>query len=308
MTLLYKADPVRGGEWQAIFAKAAPDVPFRIWPDVGAADEVRYLAAWQAPPELVASLPNLEVLFSLGAGVDQFDLAALPPQVSLVRLVEPGIIAGMVEYAVSATLALHRQIPAYLADQRAGRWAPRRLVMAQDRRVGVMGLGELGRAVLAALAPFGFPLSGWSRSEHQVEGVECFSGTETLPAFLQQCDILICLLPLTAATRGILCRQTFENLPRGAGLVNVGRGGHLVEADLVEALDNGWLSAAVLDVLNEEPPPADHPFFSRTDVILTPHIAAMTHPRTAALVLLENLRRHQRDEPMRGLVPRDVGY
>jgi len=293
MTFLYKADGARGLEWRALFAELAPDIEFRLWPDVGRPEEIRYLAAWQAPPELLAGLPGLEVLFSTGAGVDQFDLSRLPSQVRLVRLIDPGIIAGMVEYVVFAALALHRDMPAYLAAQREGCWDALPLVPAARRRIGVMGLGELGQAALAALKPFGFQLAGWNRSDRTIEGVRGFTGAAELPGFLAECDILICLLPLTEDTRGILRRETLAQLPRGAALVNAGRGGHLVEADLLAALDSGGLSAAVLDVAGQEPPPAGHPFFSHPKILLTPHIAAATHPQTAARVVLANIRRHQ---------------
>jgi glyoxylate/hydroxypyruvate reductase A len=308
MTLLYKADRDRGLEWRALFAELAPDIAFRLWPEVGAPEDVRYLAAWQTPPDLLASLPNLEVLFSTGAGVDQFDLARLPPQVKLVRLIDPGIIAGMVEYVVWAALTLHRDMAAYLLAQDEGRWAPLPLVPAARRRIGVMGLGELGRAALAALRPFGFQLAGWNRSPRPMEGVRGFAGRAELPAFLGESEILICLLPLTAETRGILCRETLGRLPPGAGLVNAGRGGQLVEADLLAALDSGQISAAVLDVTAEEPPPAGHPFFSHPRILLTPHIAAMTHAESGVQAVLANIRRHQSGAPMQGLVPRERGY
>jgi glyoxylate/hydroxypyruvate reductase A len=307
-SFVYKGDPVRGEAWRARFAKDAPDIPFRLWPEAVDPAEVRWLAAWQAPPELIESFPNLEALFSLGAGVDQFDFAQLPERVSLVRLVDPGIIAGIVEYAVFAVLALHRDIPRYLQDQREGTWSPRKLVPATERRVGVLGLGELGRAVLQALRPFGFPLCGWSRSMKALDGVECFAGDDGLKAVLSQSDILVCLLPLTSDTQGILGREALARLPAGAGLVNLGRGGHLVQHDLLQALDEGRISAAVLDVTSPEPPPPGHPFYSDPRIMLTPHIAAMTHPESAARVVIANLRRAQAGEAMVGLVPRDRGY
>ena len=308
MSLLYKADPVRGRQWGELFAARAPKLAFHIWPEAGAAEDVRYLAAWQAPAEFLAQFPNLEVLFSTGAGVDQFDLASLPPQVRLVRLIDPGLIEGMVEYVVMATLALHRDLPHYLAAQRSHRWEPLKAKRPGQRRVGVMGLGELGRAALQALAPFGFPLSGWSRSARSIEGVDCYAGEAELATFLGRCDILICLLPLTAQTRGVLCAATLAQLPQGAGLINAGRGGHLVEADLLAALASGQVSGAVLDVLGQEPPPTDHPFYDYQQILLTPHVAAMTHPETAAEVVLANIRRHEAGEEMVGLVPRDRGY
>lgn len=308
MSFLYKGDPVRGRVWQQIFQAEAPHLGFRLWPDVADPRAVRFLAAWQAPWDTVAELPNLEVLFSLGAGVDQLDLTLLPEGLQLVRLIDPGIVAGMAEYVAWAVLALHRDAPAYLDDQRREVWSPRPSKLAAARTVGIMGLGELGRAALEALRPFGFRLRGWSRSPKAIEGVQCHAGAEGLDAFLDGCEILACLLPLTSETRGILCRDLFARLPQGAGLVNAARGGHLIEPDLVAALDSGRLSAAVLDVANPEPPPPGHPFYSDPRILMTPHVAAMTHPETAARVVIANLVRHAAGEPMEGVVAPERGY
>lgn len=308
MTLLYKADPVRGEEWRALFATWAPDVPLRVWPDIGDPRAVRYLAAWEPSYALIDTLPNLRVVFSLGAGVDQFDLARLPAGVALVRLIESGLTAGMAEYVAWAALTLHRNILDYAQDQRDGRWKPIRPILASRRGVGVMGLGELGQAALAQLKGLGFRLRGWSRSPRMLEGVTCFAGDEQLADFLKGSDILVCLLPLTAQTRGILDRAVFGALPKGAGLINVGRGGHLHEEDLLAALASGQLSGAVLDVFSDEPPPASHPFWAHPRIQMTPHIASMTLPETAAPAVLENIRRHQVGRPMHGLVKHDLGY
>ncbi|MDU9028568.1 2-hydroxyacid dehydrogenase [Pseudomonas mediterranea] len=308
MALLYKADPVRGEQWKRLFAEHAPDVEWRAWPDIGDPRDIRYLAAWQAPDEIETVLPNLEVLFALSAGVDQLDLERLPTTLPVVRLLDPGISQGMCEYATFAVLGLHRDMLRYRQQQAERRWQAHRLVPAGQRRVGVLGLGLQARNILAALQPFGFALSGWARSEHQIAGVACFAGAEQLPAFLGQCDILLCVLPLTDQTRGILNRDVFRQLPKGAALVNMGRGGHLVEADLLEALADGQLSAAVLDVLEQEPAAPEHPFWHHPQILLTPHIAAMTQPESAFGVLLENIRRHQRGESMLGQVDRERAY
>jgi glyoxylate/hydroxypyruvate reductase A len=171
-----------------------------------------------------------------------------------------------------------------------------------------MGLGLLGQAVLERLKLFGFPLAGWSRSPRTIKGISCYAGRETLPDFLAQTDILVCLLPLTDETRGILNASLFEALPRGAQLVNVGRGGHLVEAELIEALERSLLSAAVLDVAEHEPLPAGHPFWSHPRILLTPHIASMTTPEAAVEFVLETIGRHRRGETLPGLVDRERGY
>jgi glyoxylate/hydroxypyruvate reductase len=285
-----------------------PDLPFRIWPDTGDVAEIDYLVAWTPSAELIASLPNLKILFSVGAGVDQLNLDAVPPSVDVVRMIDPGIVEGMTEYVTFATLALHRHMIDYVAAQSQGRWQPLRAVPARNRHVGVMGLGSLGRAALDQLAHFGFPLSGWSRSRAGIEGVTCYAGPDELEPFLQRCDILVCLLPLTEETRGILCRSTFDALPKGAGIVNAGRGGHLIERDLLDALDRGQLSGAVIDVLNTEPAAADHPFWSHPRILLTTHSAAQTMAETAGPVLLDNVRRHRAGEPLVGLVERRRGY
>lgn len=308
MTLLYKAERARGEEWRAVLAQRAPELPFRIWPETGDPAAVRYLAVWQPPEDMLAQFPNTELIFSVGAGVDQFDLAGLPPQIPLVRMLEPGIVAGMVEYVTLATLALHRHLPHYIACQRAGRWEQVRLVPAAARRVGVLGFGRLGEAVARALLNFGFPVSAWSRSARDVPGIVHHAGAGALPAFLAGADILICLLPLTNETRGILDAKLFAALPRGAGLVNAGRGGHLVQEDLLAALDGGQIGSAFLDVTDPEPLPQDHPLWSHPRVTITPHVASMTGVEAAVEFVLETISRHRQGLPLRGLVDRTRGY
>lgn len=308
MSFVYKADPMRGREWASLFARHAPDIPFHIWPETGPREEVRYLAAWMPPDDISKTFPNLEILISVGAGIDQFDLSALPEHVPVVRMTEPGIAESMAEYVTMAVLSLHRDLPVYINQQRQKVWREIRVTPAARRRVGVLGLGMLGQAVLQQLRPFGFPLAAWSRSGGQVDGVDTFAGPGMLSAFLARTDILVCLLPLTDATRGILSRNLFAQLPHGAALVNVGRGVHLVEQDLLRALKVGQLSAAVLDVCKAEPLPLDHPFWEHPQILLTPHVASMTRPETAVDVVLDNIRRHAAGEALIGLVDRTRGY
>jgi glyoxylate/hydroxypyruvate reductase A len=308
MSVLYKSDIARGQAWVKIFAEQAPDIEFHLWPQTGDLAAVEYLVAWEPPPGLLASLPNLKVLFSSGAGVDHLDLSAVPPHVPVVRMVEPGIVNGMIEYVTMSVLALHRNLIDYFRAQAVGIWQAIEVDPASARSVGVMGLGVLGQAVLERLGPFGYPRYGWNRSPKTIPGVTCYTGRQTLERFLAQCDILVCLLPLTGETRGILNRRLFAALPRGASLINVGRGGHLDQQALLEALDSGHLSAAILDVCEPEPLPPLHPFWTHPRILLTPHIASMTQPQTAALVLLENIRRHKRGEPLRDVIDRSKGY
>ena len=308
MSILYRSDAARGAAWARYFAENAPDLDFRVWPDAGNLEDVEYLIAWQPPREFLAALPRLKVLFSSGAGIDHLDFSVVPPHIPIVRMVEPGIINGMVEYVSLAALALHRDFFDYVEAKAARSWTPLEVPPASARTIGVMGMGVLGCAVLERLATYGFQLRGWNRSPRALDGVESFAGAEQLQPFLAGCNVLVCLLPLTTSTQGILNRDLFGMLPRGASLVNVGRGPHLVDADLLEALDSGRLSRAILDVTDPEPLPADHPLWAHPRVFITPHVASMTQPETAAPILLDNLRRHGRGEPLRGLIDRLRGY
>ena len=308
MSFVYKSDPVRGREWAEVFAREAPHLPFHIWPDIGDPAQVRFLAAWEPPADIHAVFPKLEVLFSSGAGVDQFDFSALPAELPVVRMVEPGIIGGMVEYVSWAVLALHRDLLQYRRQQQHAEWKVLPVRPAAQCRVGVLGLGSLGQAALKQLQSFGFDCAGWSRSRHVIDGVHCFAGADELPVFLARTQVLVCLLPLTPETRGLLNAALFAQLPHGAGLVHVGRGPQLVQADLLAALAQGRIADAVLDVTDPEPLPREHPFWQHPNIWLTPHIASMTQPQTAARAVLDNLRRFEAGEAMVGRVDRTRGY
>ncbi|WP_186088761.1 2-hydroxyacid dehydrogenase [Burkholderia gladioli] len=308
MSFLYKADPVRGAQWARRFATLAPELPFRIWPDIGDPESVRYLAAWQPPEDPLALLPNLEIVFSVGAGIDQFDLSRVPAHIPIVRMIEPGIVEGMVQYVTQAVLSIHRDLFDYAAQQGAQVWREKPVRAAAETRIGVLGLGTLGQAVLDMLRRFGFPCAGWSRTPRALDHIECYAGEASLDTFLARTDILICLLPLTDDTRGLLGQRVFDALPVGASLVQVGRGPQLDAAALLAALDSGPLDSAILDVTDPEPLPAGHPFWTHPRIRLTPHIASATRPDTAVDAVLANLARHRAGQPMIGLVDRARGY
>ncbi|MET0365590.1 MAG: glyoxylate/hydroxypyruvate reductase A [Sphingobium sp.] len=308
MSLLFLGDMARAARMRAVFEGEAPDIAFHDRENPGDPAAIRYLATWMPPADLATRYPGLELLFSTGAGVDQFNMAELPPQVSLVRLVDRHLIGGMVEYACAAVLSIHRDFPAYARAQQQAHWEERPVLPAAQRRVSILGAGELGRAVIAGLAPFGFPLAAWSRSPRTVEGATHYAGDAGLDAMLAVTDILICLLPLTPHTTGILCRNLFDRLPRGAALINIGRGGHLVEQDLLAALEDGQLAQAILDVVKPEPLPPAHAFWRHPRISLTPHIASVTVPESAARAMIGNIRRHRAGAPLDGLVRRDMGY
>lgn len=306
--LVYKSDARRGEVWKRVFAAEMPEVDFRFWSSSVETLDATYLVAWTPPDRLQAAFPRLEVLFSVGAGVDQLNLSAIPGHVQTVRMIEPGLSRSLTEYALFGVLALHRDVPLYLADQREGRWSPRPVVVSTDRVVGIMGLGVLGRAVAEAVRDLGFQVRGWSGSSKTIDGVATFSGEGERAAFLGGCDILVCLLPLSDRTHGILSAEIFAALPAGARLLNIGRGGHLVENDLLAALESGHVSSAVLDVLGKEPPPADHPLLRHPRVMITPHVAGTTFPETAARRVIEAIRRHRAGKPLDNVVERSRGY
>jgi glyoxylate/hydroxypyruvate reductase A len=309
MAILFRSGPAATARWQPLLGALMPGRDIRFWPEVGDKAAIEYALVWQPPPRLLASLPNLKLIFGLGAGIDHLLRdPELPRHVPIVRLVDPYMTDAMSEYVALSVLRLHRQDLDYLAQQRAGMWEEREQKNAAERPVGILGFGTLGQDAGRKLQALGFPVGGWSRSAKAIDGFETFSGPDGLDALLGRSEILVCLLPLTAETAGILNARTFARLPRGAGIVNAGRGGHVVEEDLIPALDAGQLSGAALDVFREEPLPADHPFWRHPRIIVTPHVAAETHPPTAAPIIGEAIRRFEAGLPVPNVVDLTRGY
>lgn len=309
MALLFKSDIERDNDWRAAFARHLPDLKVRLWPDVGDPDDIEYALMWKPERGELARYSNLKVIFSVGAGVDH--LASdpeLPRHIPLVRMVEPGLTAGMVEYVLFGVLYLHRFLFDYAAMARERAWREIPQVAATERRVGIMGFGHLGQAAAEPLVALGFPVAGWSRSPKALPGVQSFHGTDGFGPFLARSDILVLLLPLTAETEDIVDARTLALLPKGAGIVSAGRGRQVVEENLLAALDSGQVGGAVLDVFRQEPLPAEHRFWSHPRVLVTPHIASMTNVETAASTIAANIRRFEAGQPLTDVVDPARGY
>jgi glyoxylate/hydroxypyruvate reductase A len=302
------------GYLAAAFRKAFPGIDLRMGSDVaalGAVEDIDVAVCWFPPHGLLAQLPELELIQSLAAGIDHIAADAdLPRGLPLCRIVDTTMAAGMKAYVSWAVVQRHRGMAAYVASSAAGRWQEQPVVSPRHHRVGIAGLGTLGMACAEALATIGYPVRGWSRSAKTdlPEGVRSFHGDDQLGEFLAGCDTLVCLLPLTPQTQGFLNASLFSKLPRGAHLVNVGRGDHLVEADLLAALESGQLSGATLDAFSVEPLPAGHAFWRDPRILVTPHISTRTDPSVIAQQTLANLAALRRGERPRHLVDLARGY
>lgn len=284
-----------------------PGAEIRIWPETGAGDEIEFAVTWNHPEGELGTYPNLKWIMSFGAGVDHLLRdRSLPPGVPVSRVVDPVLAEDMREYLIGTVVSHKRRLPDYRESQCHGRWEPHRY--SRTSHVGLLGLGRIGLIVARGFTGLGFRVSGWSREKKSLPGVESRIGPEGLADMLGSADYLICLLPLTPATEGILNYALFSRMKGGAFLVNTGRGAHLVEADLLRALDEGLLSGACLDVFQEEPLPAGHPFWTRPEIIITPHISALTSTETVAEQIAVNYTRITEGRPMLHPVDRIRGY
>jgi glyoxylate/hydroxypyruvate reductase A len=260
-------------EWRDTFREQSPDLEIRIWPDNGDARDVEYLAFMHPDFDALPAFPNLKAMFSRSAGVESFINHPKIPKVPLGKVEPPGGDPMMTEYVVMHVLRLHRDMPAYQAAQARREWRRVPIARLENRRIGFLGFGMMARAPALVLKSLGFPVAAWVRSPRLSAEVPIFHGRDQLEPFLNQTDIAVCLLPLTRETEGIFCARTFAMMPRGAMLVNVGRGKHVVDQDLIAALDSGQLSYAALDALWPEPLPAESPLWLHPKVTVMPHVA-----------------------------------
>lgn len=301
----HPADP-----WISYFAEFAPDLRIRVWPDDGDPEEVRFALAWEPPYGTLGQFPNLQAVFSSAAGVNGvLRDTSLPPHVPIFRTIGHDAPSLMAEFVTMACLMLHRGVPGLLRQARQRIWESNfGQKTVGDVSVGVLGLGTLGSAAALRLRSFGFPVAAWSRSGRPLDGVTVLAGKDGLVEIARGSNILVCLLPLTEETVGAVDRRLLSLLPPGAGFVNVGRGEHLDEKALLDALRSGHLSGAVIDVCRDEPPSPDHPFWMEPLVMMTGHNAAVSDRRSRAMRIAENIGLIERGRMPEGLVERARGY
>jgi glyoxylate/hydroxypyruvate reductase len=308
--IAYISKDTDGLHWKNVLEPGLGPLDFRtLKGGLGNTDDIEIALAWKPDPGLLASLKNLKMVVSLGMGVDHL-LAdnRVPPGVAITRIMDDGLVGQMSEYAIYWALRHHRDIDRYGESQRAAAWKVEPFKDTIHRRIGVMGLGTIGQDTASKFTALGFPTAGWSRTAKTLPGIETFYGAGGLAKFLARSDILIAVLPLTRETQGILNAKTFAALPKGAYLINMARGGHVVDDDLLAALESGQLSGAALDVFNTEPLPKDHPYWRHPKVRVTPHVAGSTNPRTAAPGVIENIKRLRAGQPLINTVDPTTGY
>ncbi|MFT5538697.1 MAG: glyoxylate/hydroxypyruvate reductase A [Alphaproteobacteria bacterium] len=311
MAILFLSDADKTNDWAVALAHELPDEEILIGAEAARsrATDIDCAVVWWPEPGLLARLPGLKAIFSLGAGVDHiFADPHLPEGVPIVRLIDPALTEQMTEWVVMNVLRHHRLMTDYALQQSRTAWQRHDIPRAQARRVGLMGLGVLGAAAARGLAPFGFDLAAWVNHPRKWKNGPLFVGAQEFHPFLARTDIVVCLLPLTKATQGILGARAFAGMPMGASIINGARGGHVVSADLIAALDHGQLSAATLDVFNTEPLPADDPLWRHPRITVTPHIAAVTLATTAAHEIAANIRNLRQGQPLNGVVDPARGY
>ena len=299
--------------WLEHFRALANGRAVRLAPDFGDPAAIAYACVWKQPAGLLAKLPKLKAIFSLGAGVDHLLADPSLPDVPIARIVDADLTSRMTGHVALHALLHQRRMKLYEAQQRERVWRDLGEAPAEEVRVGVLGMGALGAAAAEALRRLGFRVSGFSRSPKAIAGIESFAGDAAMNAFLGRTDILVCLLPLTAATRGILRYDLFRRLAHdgvlgGPVLINAGRGGLQIEADILRALDDGTLAGASLDVFEEEPLPTTSPFWIHPKAYVTPHNAASSDPRALARNVMNQIERFERGLPLENLVDRKRGY
>jgi len=306
MHILFSATGTKNQPWIDALREALPQATIDEWrPGAPPAD---HAVVWSPPQQFFDEQPRLKGIFNMGAGVDALLKLQLPPQSLVVRIDDGGMAVQMAEFVCHALIRHFRELDAYEADIRQGKWGFRKPAVRADFPVGIMGLGVLGERVAQAVGHFEFPVLGWSRSPKELPGVRCFAGQAQFDDFLAATRVLVCLLPLTPETEGIMNARSLSRLMPGGYVINVARGAHLVEEDLIPLLDSGHLAGATLDVFRTEPLPAEHPFWRHPKISVTPHTSARTLREETIAQIVGKIHALERGEPVAGVVDRERGY
>lgn len=286
-----------------------PNLDIEIWPDETDKERVQFIVAWNQPKFVLNQYPNLKAVSSLGAGVDHLlNDELLSKKIPICRVVASSLVRQMQEYVLNAVLNYQRNTFEYFLQQQKGIWEPHPNKSAEDITIGIMGLGELGLPVARQLDQLAYQVRGWANSPKQLDNIQSFASDTELENFLSGTDLLVCLLPLTDETKGVLDLEVFRTMNHPGYVVNVARGEHLVEEDLIYALDKGWLSGTTLDVFAEEPLPDRHPFWNRENIIITPHVSSLTQPEDVAPQIVENYKRALSGMELINKIDRGKGY
>jgi glyoxylate/hydroxypyruvate reductase A len=296
-------------EWMDSLLAQDPQLDLRLYPNLGDINEIDFIVVLNAPTGIFKEFTHVKAILTLTAGVDSLlSDNSLLPHIPIVRIEDPFMADDICQYALTYVLQYMKQVEHWHNLQKHHDWDRRVPFVFSSKTIGVMGLGYLGKRVAVTLSQLGFTVNGWSQSPKEIPGVTVYTGQDQFIDFLQHTDIAVCLLPLTLNTRDILNKNTFSHLKKGAHIINMGRGEQLVEEDLLAALDSGQLTGATLDVFRQEPLPKDHLFWDHPKIIVTPHIASITNPRTAAVQVVENIKRMQKSEEPIGKVDLTQGY
>lgn len=295
--------------WVSALKQIDPDLDIRIFPNDSNRKEIDFALTWRHPMGIFKDYPNLKCISSMGAGVDHLlKDKDLPTGVAITRLVDPYLAEDMAEFVLALIMNHLRDLNAFKIKQTQAIWKPSEYLRIQDVNVGIMGVGAIGKTVALQLQKLGFNVHGWARTSKNIQNLKVYTGSEGLPEFLKQSNILVCILPLTPETKGIINSSTLKQLPKNAFVINVGRGEHVVDKDLMRLLSEGHLSGASLDVFNTEPLPTNSPLWNHPRINITPHIASLTNPISVAPQIVENYHRMKENKPLLNLVSLDRGY
>jgi glyoxylate/hydroxypyruvate reductase A len=285
------------------------DIEVEVYPDISNKEKVEYALVWNHPPGVFKEFPNIKVIASMGAGVDHIMRdPELPENVKVTRIVDEQLAKDMAEFVLALVLNKLRNLSLHQHLEQQREWKPKSYQRIEEVKIGIMGMGELGSTVGKKLIQNGFSVSGWANSKKDLGNIKMYAGQEELDPFLAESEILVCLLPLTPDTENILNKDIFKKLPENAFLINVARGNHLVENDLIDMIDTGHLSGAALDVFRKEPLPEDHPFWNHPKIQVTPHIASVTKPASVVSQVLGNYERMKNKEELENVVDKGKGY